>query len=440
MHQLFNGERIKDLLKKGYFSYTVILFSLIILPIHVKYLPPFMILMVIFRILEGNFRTDQLMKLETPLKLLFGLFILYYLWQVAGLIYTSDIKMGLSNLFGRLSLIIFPVVLILPGEMIKSKIKTLIRVFAISTFVFILFCFLYAFYKSVHLQNGIWSFNPHPDQYDWLNYFYSTDLTFSQHPTYISMYVLISSFICFESYFDLSVRFLRRIFWLILGILLSISQYFLSSRAGILTCLILIPLYLIVKFKQYGKRKYAWIWIVLVFISILPFIVKNQRVDYFLGRFSQNQTDYVRKEDPRIKIWKSSFEVARKHMFLGVGIGDVRTQLSLEYTRIGEDQMARIKYNAHNQFLEVLVENGIIGLLIFVSIFLCMICLAWKDSNLLYFMFILISFMFFLFETVLYRLAGVSFFAFFSFLLIYSNQRKHSWYKHENEILRDHAT
>ncbi len=419
MNQIINRKVNIELLRKGYFSYLVAIITVIILPIYVKFIPPFMILWGICRMLESRFQVKLQWKSKTSIKILFVLFIIYYLWQAVGLIYSTDIKMGLLNLFGRLSLVLFPIVLIFPGEMIKNKIKILIRVFAISTFLFMLFCFSYAYYKSVNLQNGIWTFNPHPGEYNWLSYFYSSELTLSQHPSYIAMYVLLSVFICFESYFDYSLKFKRRVLWLILGFILLLSQYFLSSRAGILASLILIPIYLIIKLKQLGKRKFAWIWIILIIIAISPLVVKNQRVDYLYGRLFQEQVGYERKKDPRLIIWKSGLEIARKNLLLGVGIGDVRAELSAEYQRIGEEQMAIERFNAHNQFLEVLVENGIIGLVLFVSIFIFIFYIAFSGNNLLYIMFILMIFMFFLFESVLYRLAGVSFFALFSFLLIY---------------------
>jgi O-antigen ligase len=85
--------------------------------------------------------------------------------------------------------------------------------------------------------------------------------------------------------------------------------------------------------------------------------------------------------------------------------------------------MAKERFNAHNQFLEVLLENGIIGLIIFISIFVCMFYIAFSNKNLLYIMFILMTLMFFMFETVLYRLAGVSFFSLFSFLLIHGDKK-----------------
>jgi O-antigen ligase len=75
--------------------------------------------------------------------------------------------------------------------------------------------------------------------------------------------------------------------------------------------------------------------------------------------------------------------------------------------------------NAHNQYLEVLLGTGLIGLLIFVSILSFIIYLVFLKRSLLFGLFILIIMMFFLFESILNRIAGVTFFSLFSFLLLY---------------------
>jgi O-antigen ligase len=412
---------LNNMVQNGYYSYIAALVIVFIMPIHIHFLPPFIVLMSLAWIFENYSKFGILMHNKKAYSLLIVLFVTYYLWEVIGLLYTTDIKMGLSNLFGRLSFVLFPIVLTSPGETIKKKINVLIRLFAVSTFIFILTCFFYAFYRSVHYENGLLTFNSHPQEFFWLNYFYSSELTLDQHPSYVAMYALLASFICFESYFDTTIKFLYRNLWLAIGLLLLITQYYLSSRAGILISLILVPLYFVVKLRQLGKNKYAWILIMLMIIAFVPIVIKNQRVDYLFGRLIQTHADYERKQDPRVIIWKSGLEIAKKNLMLGVGIGDVRTELSSEYKRVGEDQMAIEKFNAHNQFLEVLLENGIIGLILFLAIFGWMFYLAFLDKNLLYLMFICMIIMFFLFETVLYRLAGVSFFSLFSFLLLHSN-------------------
>lgn len=421
MKVIISKNGLMSQLRNGYYSFLVALVTLIILPIHIHYLPPFMALWCIAWILENYSRFGYAFYYRKEFSLLFILFVSYYTWETIGLLYTTDMKMGLSNLFGRLSLILFPLTLFYPGKKIKNNVKLLTKMFALSTLIFMLYCFGNALFRSVNLQDGLWTFNPHPPEYFWLNYFYASDLTGSQHPSYVSMYVILSTFVCFEAWFDYSLKFLNRIVWLMIGFVLLIFQYFLSSRAGILISLVLVPLYFIVKFRDLGKKRFAWVWIILLLIALLPLIVKNQRVEYLYGRIVNKQVGYERKKDPRFLIWESSLKLARKNLFFGVGIGDVRTELALEYKRIGEEKMAQERLNAHNQFLEILLENGIIGLILFGAIFAVMGYIALSERNLLYGMFIIIMLGFFMFETILYRLAGVSFFSIFSFLLLNSN-------------------
>ena len=74
--------------------------------------------------------------------------------------------------------------------------------------------------------------------------------------------------------------------------------------------------------------------------------------------------------------------------------------------------------NSHNQFIETTAEHGLIGLLLLLSAFGLMFGVAFTNRNIIYFMFILIVFISFLFETMLNRLAGLAFFSVFSFLLL----------------------
>lgn len=406
------------LLKEGYFSFLIALLSLFVLPIYAYFLPPLMAIWCISWILEQCSQGNLIWNNNKRYKVLFILFILLYLLDVVSLIYTSDIKMGILNLFSRLSLVVFPLVLFSPGDMIISKIKLLLKIFATGTFLFMVFCFGYALYRSVSLNNGNFVFNTHPAEYPWLSYFYSSDLTLSQHPSYISMYVLLSVFICFETWFEYSVKSMRRFCWLVLGLMLLICQYFLSSRAGILASLVLVPVYLIIRFRKSAKFKYSWIWIVLIIVALSLVIVKNQRVDYLIGRVI-NKHDFDRKQDPRFLIWKASVEIARNNGLLGVGIGDVRTELAKQFEKHGEKDMAKERLNAHNQFIEILLENGLIGLVLFLVLFGYMIFIAFSEKNLIYGLFILMMFNFFMFETVLYRLSGITFFSLFSFLLLH---------------------
>jgi len=423
MKTLIDKAEIKRLQEKGYFTYIAALISVFVLAIHVKYLPPFMILWVICWIFENYKQFNRLRDVGSSNKVLFGIFIAFYLWQAVSLFYSTDFRTGYGNLFSRLSLLLFPLVLTFPGEMIKQNIIKLLRVFAAGAFLFMLFCFSYALYTSVNFQDGSLVFNFHPKDFPWQNYFFWNLLVISRHPTYISMYLTLAMIICFESWFDTALKTSGKIFWLMVGGFLFITQYFVSSKVGIFLNLFLTPLYFLIKFKELKRYRFAWIWFVLILVAVSPIILKNQRIDYLYGSILNKQVGYFRKQDPRILIWKSAIILSGKNLLFGQGIGDAREELSREYERIGAFEMAKERLNAHNQFLEVLLENGIIGLIIFLSIFVYMSYLALSRRNILLGAFIIMMLIFFMFESMLNRLAGVTFFALFSFLLLHIKRK-----------------
>jgi O-antigen ligase len=152
----------------------------------------------------------------------------------------------------------------------------------------------------------------------------------------------------------------------------------------------------------------------------LPLIRNNDRINYVIQGFSNEENINIRKQDERILVWESAIEIIKKNPVLGVGVGDVRTELVKEYVRMGEDKLSQERLNAHNQFLEVLLEGGVISFLMFAFILGFMIFIAINEKNLLYGLFVIMMLVFFMFETILYRFAGNSFFPLFSFLLLYT--------------------
>jgi O-antigen ligase len=412
-------------LRNGDLAYIVTILIMVILPLHYKYLPPLMIMLGLCWISEHFSAFGELFRCGSPrYRSLLIAFLIFYLWQIAGLLYTDDLRMGLSNVFGRLSILVFPLIFFKPAEKIRVNILKLLRVFALSTSVYTLTCFGYALYRSLSYHGGIWIFNPHPPEAEWLNYFFGLDLTYSIHPSYLSMFVLISVFISFESWFDLTLKTIFRFGWCILGLFLLSSIYFISSRAAILAGLVMIIFYVFNNIIHNRRSLFILTSLIVIMILLLLLVRKNYRVDALLSRFSTEKTINLRDQDDRIIIWESALKVAGKNLFFGVGIGDVRTELVNEYFKSGEEKLGRERLNAHNQFLEVFLEGGIIGFTIFLYILGFMIFTAINEKNLLYGLFIIMMFVFFMFETILYRLAGIAFFSLFSFLLLQLPQNK----------------
>lgn len=424
MDQLYRKIIYNKFRSEGLLSYYIAIISMIVIPIDHFLLPYIMALWILIWFFEIPKRINRISQITFQSKLLFILFVLFYAWQLIGIIYSDNRTEGWVNITIRLSLFLFPLILVSPGEMIQRKLKTLLRTFALSTFIYVFFCFGFALYRSIHVQNGIWTFNSHLPDYEWLSYFYGSDLAIFQHPSYLSMYILFSVFIVFESFLDISLKKRYKPVWLVISIILITSIYFLSARSGMLSVIISVPFYFLLKARNIRGYPFAWIYILVIVVVLLPLALIIQHANKNSKGFFQKSLTETAREDGRIVIWNAANKISRKNLIFGVGTGAATEALVHEYERIGEKEMAEERFNAHNQFIETLLENGIISLALFLSILFTMFYIAITGKNLMYFMFVLIIILFFTFESMLNRLGGVSFFALFSFLLIRVNPNR----------------
>jgi O-antigen ligase len=268
-------------------------------------------------------------------------------------------------------------------------------------------------------------FNPHPVDYDYENYFFNNRFAVKHHPTYLAMYSILSLIISLESLLDKKNTSFRRFIWIFIGIIFFSSLYLLSSRAGFIAALIIIVTYFIHKTWPILPK---WIVISLLVIlggSLITIISTNNRLKSSLnddGGHSMNINNIVKK-DNRFVIWNAAFTAISHNPILGSGTGNATAELNSEYLKINYSNGYALNLNTHNQFLEVLLENGLIGLLIFLGILFSIIKIATGEKNFYLLLFLIMTIIFFSFESMLNRLAGVSFFSFFSMLLIHLGKK-----------------
>lgn len=415
--------KMEKLIDEGWLSYFSCFLSLVILPVKVNYLPPIMALWVVCWIIEKRGSFFSLWKHKEASVMLFYGFLIYFLWFVAALLYTTDTANGVVLVFRRLSLIAFPLVLMSPGEMIRKKITFLLKSFSLATLIYIIYSIAYAVVKSSYIIDGRLTFNPHPPEMDYENYFFGTRFALEQHPSYLAMYVTFSVFIAFESFFERRLRKIYRFGWFAGGIVLLGSLYFISSRAGMLSAIGLVPLYFTFRIVKLKKWKTVGFFVFVVIPLLFLVFFTNERFKYYVAE--DPKTSFIDKvnTDNRIPIWTSAVKVIKKNLILGVGPGDASKELREVYKNSGFSEVYYDNLNAHNQYLEVLLSMGIIGFLIFMSILGYMVYLSITGRNLLLMIFLLIVLCAFLFESILNRIAGLTFFSLFSFILLYTGEK-----------------
>ena len=119
----------------------------------------------------------------------------------------------------------------------------------------------------------------------------------------------------------------------------------------------------------------------------------------------------------RIHIWNSGIQIAEHQLIMGVGPGDTGDELMKMYQQYNYKDPYLNKANAHNQFLETLLDLGIAGCVILIGLFFISIKDAYRDRNVLLFIFLLFQLFNLQFESLFSTRAGVIFFSFFFCLM-----------------------
>ncbi|MEX2482968.1 MAG: O-antigen ligase family protein [Brumimicrobium sp.] len=337
--------------------------------------------------------------------------ILFFVIHFIALLYTENIKSGWFDIESKLSFLIFPIIMSQSSSYYSKKtINRFLEGFIVGCIVASIYCLCLAFYK--------WLFLDVPFQY-----FTYVDLSAILHPTYFSMYLsfaLIASIYLFVNHYKKSR--IQKMFLVFVLSLFAIMIYLLSSKAGLLTCFILV-LFLVFYFV---KRKKL---LVLVFLStVVVFAVlltthsrfSSFRVSLIENVFNSDDNTEVTNNstDKRFKVWKTALSLVKENWLIGVSAGDLKYKLTDKYHPNKSDSEEANYLNAHNQYLETLLSVGIFGFLIlFFWLFEPLSKITIKKSLLILGLFIILIINF-TFESVLNRQEGIVFVVFFWTLLI----------------------
>ena len=124
-----------------------------VLPVYSRHGTILMVIWIILWFLENGFRFKKTMFEGNRAAILFKILMALYIWQIAGLLFADSLDTGIERIFKRLSFLVFPLVLFYPGKKIINNINLLIRLFAICTFIYLIYCFGNALHKSCIVQN-----------------------------------------------------------------------------------------------------------------------------------------------------------------------------------------------------------------------------------------------------------------------------------------------
>lgn len=377
-------------------------------------------------ILQKHYKNFRLL-----LNLNFAVFFLFYLLLVIGLIYTEDFKSGVFQLEQKLSLLVFPLIFATIPKINAIKQKKMFSFFVLICFLASLYC-LCAGLVNNYGRNKF----GHVD----LAYFTNQDLAgyIGSHSTYFSMHIAFSVFILAGHIKNKAADRRYLLVFLTLGVYFVLFLFLLASRIVLLAFLFISCVYVIrlVFRKRLGPYSF---FAILAGLSL--FLAASLKTDYFKSRFSEvynfRGADLIGSNNEngvtqRVFFWKNGIEIISRSPLFGYGTGDANIEFKKQYERLLLEHpdytpsvinaihfFARHQYNAHNQFLQVLILFGFFGLAIFILLLARSYYIAFLERNVLHFSLLTIVFFACFTECILDRQIGIEFFSFFNCLFMF---------------------
>ena len=385
-----------------------------------RYVPNITTFLVANWLLELGFIEKLKKFIQQPMA---WLLMLVYVTVLIGLTYAKDKISGEFDAQVKLTMLVFPFVLSTIPQFNKKQVQALFISFLFGCFIASLLCLV----RSL----GIY-------QWSGENYFFYYKFSFLMHPSYFAMYLCFAVAIILYVLIEYPIYLYRSVkigfFFLLFFFLVMIVL--LSSKAGLLVLVLLLfvsILHLIFQRQHYRLGIISLLFIIVAALSIPKTAPPTyQRIKTALYEIDNEKNLKSGGVAFRMQIWGIVKEAVKDDLWIGVGTGDEANALVEKYKELNLKKATSQRLNAHNQFLQVLLALGLMGLIPFLASLLIPFIISIKRKQHLYFLFLSIIIINFLTEAMLERQAGVMFYAFFNavFLFLIPFNRSGSIKKH----------
>lgn len=353
------------------------------------------------------------------------LFCSLFLLVLIGLLYSTDLRQALSRVEKKAPLLFFPLIFSNTTISVSLIYKRVIKAFVIATFIGCFICIAYGAYQYFLI----------PEKAEF--YGYNLIILKQMSPAVMSFCCLIALLFLFQNFYEFQKEDAGTGKWVlpvIMAILIFIFILLLGNRVALAVAAFLFLFYV---FKLIRKKSYRFIAIFSLGILIVTTTFFNpylQRQLKDLTDFSQNNSIVLDKDASlgrswggkalRITIWKCSWDIIKNNWFIGVGTGDVQNSLQDAYEKRKFYFASRYnRYDAHNQYIQQTLSNGIIGLFVFLCcILMPLMHFILQKQNLVYCLFILCFAIACMTESLLEVSKGVILYSLFNSLLFFKNQ------------------
>ena len=348
-----------------------------------------------------------------------------YLLGLLAILYSPDKPEGINVATKQLAIFIFPVLFALTNLDLEKYKLNLICIFGFTCTATILYLYADAVYTILYFHLPLSSLYT----LAFMNHNFS--LPIEIHATYLSVYTAFSLLAFLYLVFKKTGPKLRWIY-IIAIIVLSVGLIQLSSRAVFIAFLATVNL--IFPFFLFQGKKRLIFFLAASFISLIILVI-IMNVDSFKTRYiSELKTDLtndvkiIENTEPRLARWNAITELIKRSPVIGYGTGAEKKLLKEKYFEKGLYISYLNEFNAHSEYLSIVIKIGVIGLAIFIYILYFGFASAIRKKDILFLSFMVIITVVSISENILDLNKGIFFYSFFFpfFLLSGGAERKNA--------------
>lgn len=383
-------------------------------------------------IVEGRWEEKWETILKNPIVMIF---VLFFLLNLLGVIYSADQRIGWFNLEKKISLVVLPVMLA-SIQLRKEDVRKLLHVFIITCIAATFICLWIAFRKAYvaspalnfdsYSNASFYSLNPNVSTIWMFISYIELASGIGIHPSYFSLYLVFCIFLLIHFYAEsfISLTSVKKTILLSLLGYLSIFILLLSSRIMVFA-FFSISLYGLHKFLKSAPRS-IYLASSLAYILFFSGILYLNPVSRFRG-YQEIVTTYpyltsglqTQSTTIRASLWSLSIKsLPEINWLLGVGPGDVEHLIS-EISKRSNITNVLGTNDPHNQYLQTLLGLGVLGLSTLIICFVWPAYISYQMGNFPYLGFIFLFAILCITETAMELQKGIVFYSLFGSLILF---------------------
>mgnify|MGYP000955458677 CR=1 FL=1 len=409
-------DRFYSRIRNGLFFEWGLVFVAFCLPLYPKLLNFAIAGSTLFWLLKKDLGKRALSTLQNKF---FIIPFLFYLLHILSFFLSENKAYAGSDLQTKLSFVLFPLLFLGCEGFSFVKNTWIEKSFLLGILVSILFCVYFALINSFNnpYTGGTFNISIWSDMLDrdwwWLivsgnSYFNYSLFSHFLHPSYYALYLTFAAALIIYrdriTGYSIPNKLVRNILVLVLFIVV----FLLQSRAGLVGIFVFAIWSLVIGSRR-TKFTMLYASLIIVIGLVVLFTGRFERVTNNISSLSYSN---LKKTEIRFSIWSEAVHLISAKPIFGHGTGDAKAELVNNFQKANLKDAVEKEFNAHSEYIEVLIQLGFIGLIVLVAVFIHPLLNSNVDKP-LYILFMALVALHFIFESMLERMAGVSFIMYF---------------------------